>query len=225
MLFIDIHNIDEYLQRIDLNYIMSLFDANLPLKKITKLFDKLPTSQVIEICQNLIKLLRKLEYLQFVTDVLLKISKEDVEELLNIKICLKILSQISQQDQDHLWCLICEPLSIIEVFLMNTKLDKLGQIIEYIKPDLINNEYDDNVISIEKIDEVLRRYAEKSLDFRVITQPNPKFPTPESKLMQSLDSLIISNKKDFVMPDSVPNKLEWIENNEVRLLAYILQFK
>lgn len=211
----DIHSIEEFLQRIDLNYFMTLFDANLPLKKIAKLFNKLPSGQVIDICQNLIKLLRKLEYLQFITDILLKISKEDVVELRNIKICLKILSQISQQDQDHLWCLIYEPLSIIEVFLMNTRLDRLGQIIEHIRSDLMNNEYDDNVLSIEKIDELLRKYAEKSLDFRVITQPNTKYLTPENKLMQSLDSLIITGRKDFIMPESVPNKSEWIENNEV----------
>lgn len=217
MRFLEQCDITDYLQRIDLNYFMSLFDANIPLQKIEKLFEKLPQSHVTDICQNLIKLLRKPEHLQFITDYLLKITIEDATELRNIKISLKILSQVSQQDQDQLWCLINEPISILEVFLMNTKLDKLGQLIETIKPDLINTEYDENVVSMEKIDEILRLYAEKSLDFRVITHPNPRlFRTPESKLMQSLDSLnIISERRDFLMPFTVPDKLEWIENDEV----------
>lgn len=223
--FIEIHKIEDNLQRIDLNYFLCLFDANVPLPKIEKLFAKLPSSHVTEVCQDLLKLLRKLEYLQFITNHLLKITNEDEVELRNINISLKILSHVPICEQDQLWCLIYEPISILEVFLMNTKLDKLGQIVEAIKPDLTHSEYDENVISTDKIDEILRHYAEKSLDFRVITQPNPRLlSTPENKLMQSLDSLNIGpEKRDFLMPDTVPDKLEWIENSEVNYLNIIAE--
>lgn len=99
---------------------------------------------------------------------------------------------------------------------MNTKLDKLAAILEVL--NVPNQDYSREIISVEKIDELLRRYAEKSLDFRVITHPNPRLlKTPEpTKLLQSFDSLsLASDKKQFVVPEVVPTKEEWVQNDEV----------
>lgn len=220
MQFLKTQNPDEnILVKIDLNYFMGLFDTAVSLNKTEVLLDKLPLQHAIDVCQNLLKLLRNIEHLQFIVNYLLKVSKEDLVDLRNIKISLKILSSVPSYDQDQLWCLMHKPLSILEVFIMNTKLDKLGQILEAMKPELTSGEYDENIISVEKIDEILRHYAEKSLDFRVITQPNPRLlGTPESKLLQSLDTLNIgSGRSTFEMPQKIPEKSEWVQNNEVEV--------
>lgn len=220
MQFLETQHPDEnILLKIDLNYFMGLFDTAVSLNKTEMLFDKLPTQHAIDVCQNLLKLLRNIEHLQFIVNYLLKVSKEDLVDLKNIKISLKILSCVSSYDQDQYWCLMHKPLSILEVYVMNTKLDKLGQILEVIKPELSSGEYNENDISIEKIDEILRHYAEKSLDFRIITQPNPRLlRTPESKLLQSIDTLNIGSERSvFEMPQKIPEKSEWVQNNEVQL--------
>ncbi|KAJ8973553.1 hypothetical protein NQ317_018398 [Molorchus minor] len=155
----------------------------------------------------------KIEHLQFVVDYLLNNVKDD--SLLNIQMSLKILSVFPQNEQEQLLCLISQPINIIETLVMNTKLDKLSKILNIVKSDLSSTELNKDS-SIERIDQVLRTYAEKSLDFRVITQPNPRLlRTPECKLMESIDSLTFSADKGFIMPDEVPTKDEWVSNNEV----------
>lgn len=146
---------------------------------------------------------------------MLEITNEETELLKNIRISLKILSVFPQQHQDQLWCLITEPLSIIEMLVMNTKLDKLSQVLELIQVDLKNSENDENVLRRENIDNLLRNYAEKSLDFRVAIQTGQRMQTPEAAA-ESLDSInFISDRKRFVMPSEVPDRGEWIANNEV----------
>lgn len=98
---------------------------------------------------------------------------------------------------------------------MNTKLEKLGQVLAKIKPHVENCEYDECQISCDKIDELLRMYAERSLEFRV-TPPGITSQSPEhTKLLLSLDSINVPGRSTFVIPDNVPSKEEWIENSEV----------
>ncbi|KAJ8925266.1 hypothetical protein NQ315_009094 [Exocentrus adspersus] len=206
---------EDLLVKIDENYFTTIFgtcDCYTPIKT---LLDNLPYNHSLKICYNLLKVLRDLDHLQFVVNYLLNNVNYDL--LKNIQISLKMLSGFAQIEQEQMLCLIQDPLSIIEVLVMNTKLDKLSTVLDIIKSEVTFIEFTENKQFIEDIDEVLRRYAEKSLDFRVITQPNPRLlRSPEYKLMQSIDSLsLCSENRGFVMPDEVPTKEEWVPNNEV----------
>ncbi|KRT81270.1 hypothetical protein AMK59_5262, partial [Oryctes borbonicus] len=96
----------------------------------------------------------------------------------------------------------------------NTKLEKLGQILEGIQTYIKIIEDDESVISVEKIDELLRTYAEKSVDFKIIMRTSSNSQTSESKIMQSIDSLCLEEKV-FDMPEKVPTKEEWISDDNV----------
>ncbi|XP_044264148.1 zinc finger FYVE domain-containing protein 26 [Tribolium madens] len=205
----------EILCNINSSYLSRIMDLNTPLDRIKKLLDSLPFEHAIDMCHNLLTILRNLEYLQFVADYLNTNVSDDLF-LKNVQISLKMLSVFAPLEQDQLFCLLNEPLSILEVLLMNTKLDKLAAILHLLNTQHNLSDFTD-VITTEKIDELLRKYAEKSLDFRVITHPNPGlFKTPEPKLLQSLDSLsLMSDKRQFVVPENVPTKEEWVQNDEV----------
>lgn len=216
MQFIEVFKLSEsILLNVSAAYLFSVFEAEAPLSNITELLQMLPKDHAVGVCYNLLKMLKKLDHLQFTIDYLLEITNEETELLKNIRISLKILSVFPQQYQDQLWCLITEPLSIIEILVMNTKLDKLSQVLELIEVDLKNSENDETVLRRENIDVLLRNYAEKSLDFRVALQTGQRMQTPESKLLESLDSIsFISDRKKFVMPTEVPDRSEWVK--EVR---------
>lgn len=159
-----------------------------------------------------------MKHLQFILDYLLQITEEETDLLKNIKMSLKILSLFNQQFQDQMWCLITAPLEILEVLVMNMKLDKLEEALGLIGSDLRRDGFEEKILGRKEIDDMLRVYAEKSLDFRVIVNPSPKLLIPtESKLMESLDSFsLASMSRRFVMPAQVPSKSEWVSNNEVR---------
>lgn len=197
----------------DAMYLAGVLELNEPFTKIKEVLNMLPTSIAADVCYNLLKLLKNITHHQNVVAYLLKISDSESEILKNVQISLKILSNFPQEEQDQIWCLITSPLSILEVLVMNTKLDRLGVVLEAIKADLKNNENEENVISTHNVDEMLRSYAEKSLDFRVVLHSTF---TSEGKLLQSFDSATIHPERNkFVMPAKVPDKEEWISNHEV----------
>ncbi|XP_072390542.1 zinc finger FYVE domain-containing protein 26 homolog isoform X1 [Diabrotica undecimpunctata] len=214
--FNDLHTPnEELLELVNEHYLVKIFDQSTSFDRVKVLLDLLPFKHSIRICYNAIKILRDLKYLNFIVEYLLNNVSD--ESLRNVQISLKMLSIFSPIEQDQLLCLLYEPLSIIEILIMNTKLDKLASVLNIIKLEISQTELDTEVISIKQIDELLRTYGEKTLDFRIITQPNPRLlRTPEFKLMQSLDSLNLGPyNKNFVMPDEVPIKDDWIPNNEV----------
>lgn len=173
---------------------------------VKNLLDILPHDHSMDLCYNLLKILKNLKHLQFIISYMLQ--HVDNDSLKKASLSLNILAGFTPNEQEQLLCLIYNPLNIIEVLIMNTKLDRLANLLNLLKSmtpetDLLN-----------KIDEMIRNYAEKSIDFRVITQPNPRLlRTPECKLMQSLDSLL--DNKPFIMPADIPSKNEWIDNNEI----------
>ncbi|CAG9863410.1 unnamed protein product [Phyllotreta striolata] len=214
--FIDLHTPSEaLLEKINENYVVKVFQNTTNFTSIKQLFDALPFNHSIKLCYNLIKLLKQLHHLRFVVDYLMNNVNNDA--LKNVEISIKMLSAFAQTEQEQLLCLLYEPLNIIEILIMNTKIEKLAAVLGVLKSEVSHTEFNEEIISVEKIDEILRRYAEKSLDFRVITQPNPRLlRTPEHKLMQSLDSLSIGlGGRNFLMPDEVPLKGDWVSNNEV----------
>ncbi|CAH1984730.1 unnamed protein product [Acanthoscelides obtectus] len=206
---------DNLLVYINYNYFLKIFDTAESLEAIKLLLDNLPYEHSVGICYNLLRKLKQLDHLQFVVQYLM--HNVDDSNLRSVELSLKMLTVFTQNELEQLLCLIYNPLSIIEILIMNTKLDKLSAVLNVVKPQVPYAEAKDNRLSIEAIDELLRRYAEKSLDFDVITNPNPRLlRTPEHKLMQSLDSINLDyDCNGFTMPEEVPSKEDWIPNSEV----------
>lgn len=159
------------------------------------------------------KSLKNLENLAFVLNCLKEKAVVNETNLQNLQISLKMLKYFTPEEQQQYFCLMGDPLSILEMLLMNTKLEKLGNILQGIENDIKANEEDDNIISVEKIDKLIRTYGEKSVDFRVITRPSSTSPS-DSRIMQSIDSLCLEQKM-FAMPEKVPTKEEWISDDNV----------
>ncbi|KAJ8964677.1 hypothetical protein NQ314_004709 [Rhamnusium bicolor] len=171
--FITLHKPnEELLLRVNESYLLKIFSTSVAQEQVKMLLNTLPYKHSINICYNLLKLLKNLDSLQFVVDYLLNNVTNDL--LKNVQISLKMLSAFTQSEQEQLLCLIYKPINIIETLVMNTKLEKLSTVLNILKSEISHTECNENKLCIEKIDEVLRNYAEKSLDFRVITQPNPR---------------------------------------------------
>lgn len=209
-----IDNLEEY---IDAAFLAEFMRLDEPFTKIEKVLNILPTPVATEICYNLLKQLKSIPQHQNVVEYLLKITDSENDVLKNVQISLKIFSCLSHEELDQFWCLITSPLSILEVLVMNTKLDKLGVALESIREDLKKHENDDSVISIHDVDDMLRDYAEKSLDFRVVLLPSQQLAkNGDMKLLESFDSAKAGPElKKFVMPSKVPSKENWVSNNEV----------
>lgn len=176
---------------IDEHFLELAFEVPIDPVHFTLLLKSMSEQHSLILCKNLLNILKDVGQLQFVVDYLMERSPPDMQnDLPKIALSLKLLSVLSQSDFDQkLLCLLKDPLSIIEVLLMNTKLDKLGLVLDTFKSNLVICRCKDAELTVQTIDKLLRRYAEKSLDFRVITQPNPRLlRTPEHKILQSLDS-------------------------------------
>ncbi|KAH1006644.1 zinc finger FYVE domain-containing protein 26 [Dendroctonus ponderosae] len=208
--FLQLHEVsEELLLGIDEHFMEMAFDMDLDFESVQRVFNFLSPDRIIDLCRNLLSLLREVRHLQMVTDHLLKYTQED--NLTSVALSLKLLSPLTESGFDQqLLFLLKHPLSIIEVLIMNTQLDKLGDVLGAIPAD-------SDIVSVADVDALLRHYAEKSLDFRVIAQPNPDLlRTPEHSLMQSLDSVLLGlHYSAFIMPDKVPARDEWVPNTEV----------
>lgn len=202
------------LLNIPTHYMAALFNCSENLNNIQELLSKLENP--IAMCLELVETVRNLNQLEFIIEYLKEHGYDDENFLKNVHVSSKILRNFQLHERELLWCLINSPLSLIEMLIMNTKLDKLGVILEDIRGDLENCEFNDNVISLEAIDELLRKYAEKSLDIRIILAPHPSLlKGSDNKLMESLDSIYGPDRKYFEMPQNVPSKSEWIPNDQV----------
>ncbi|XP_018333319.1 zinc finger FYVE domain-containing protein 26 homolog isoform X2 [Agrilus planipennis] len=196
------------------NYFSKLFIYETDFKKIKEIFEMFPPKYAKNLFIKLLDYVRKLEHLEFLMSHLSNID-DSSEMIKNINISLKILSCFDESEREQFWCLIRDPLCMIEILIMNTMLEKLGQVIRAIQQS-VNECSPEDKISWKRIDELLRIYAEKSLDFRVVIQSKSPATFSENKLMESMDSSQFgTNKRDFLMPDDVPSKSEWVKNEEV----------
>lgn len=203
---------------IDINYFNLIFQEGTDLSQVKILLDLLQFDHRIQICKEIIKQIRRVEYLEFIIHYLISLLPELESEYKNIVISLKMFKCFNATEHEFMYCLINKPLLIIEQLVMNVRLEKLNMVLEKIVPFLSGvsdkNMADD--VSSENIDNLLRTYAKKALDFRGI-QSSACLKTLELKLMQSLDTVSEdSDKKAFVMPAAVPDKENWIQNDEVR---------
>lgn len=125
-----------------------------------------------------------------------------------------MLAVLPQLEQLELWDLIGKPHLIVEQFIMNTRLEVLEKMISKVHPFLTQLSAT-SPMSLTSIDSILRHYASKALDFRVVQRSALCRITPgDEKLLVSL-SVGSTYSEEFVMPDTVPSKDEWVPNDEV----------
>ncbi|XP_055625095.1 zinc finger FYVE domain-containing protein 26 homolog isoform X2 [Toxorhynchites rutilus septentrionalis] len=158
------------------------------------------------------------------------------------RISLKIFSHLPVGGANRPWNLISRPLLIIEQYLMNSKLELLAIVMDSIRPLLkdhvcqqcfeqreyirdlrnrlngsidLDSSHDDQFITNECIDCLLRIYAGKALDYRVSNDSGTSGESMHDQSMNasSLDSLCGA----FVMPKGAPTKDEWVRDEEATL--------
>ncbi|KAJ2953249.1 hypothetical protein O0L34_g829 [Tuta absoluta] len=220
----DVHEVSENMKNlIVMNLLRQLFEyTNQATPDLVKeLLSRLPTMQAMDLIQEEMSKVRNVEILQVCVDFISENSC-DWKCFENIKIGLQIMMEIDTNLRSAFWEIIEKPLLMIELFLMNAKLDVLTNIINKISPSLKKDPTGDNlyyniksieslVISRNAVDALLRFYAEKALDMknprnRCCTPPKPS----NDSLMLSIDSINIeSATKPFVMPEQVPTKEQW----------------
>ncbi|KAF7283085.1 hypothetical protein GWI33_001491 [Rhynchophorus ferrugineus] len=192
--FLDLNDIDlESLTCVSGKFLLEAFELGISLNSIRALLSALPKTHCF-----LANFLSIIEPSKWLDDILLS---------------LKIMSMLSPNENvPALFPLLYEPLSIIEVLIMNTKLDLLGEVLKVVKPLLPIKGTDEGEVCVTCIDELLRRYAGKSLDFRAIPQISHLLTS--ERIAQLSSSFDISHR-GFAVPENVPTKEQWIQNNEV----------
>ncbi|XP_038114436.1 zinc finger FYVE domain-containing protein 26 homolog [Culex quinquefasciatus] len=156
------------------------------------------------------------------------------------RISLEIFAHLPVGSSERLWHLISRPLLIVEQFLMNSKLELLTAVMSSMRPLLVagtvcqicfeqreyirdlrrrisgsinlDSSHDDQFITNECVDSLLRIYAGKALDYRV---SNDSATSGESMHDQSTDlSSLDSLCGAFVMPKEAPTKDGWVRDED-----------
>lgn len=213
---IDLHEVSNtMLLCVDAQFLAQTFEIEDNLNSVESLLKILPQPHCIAVCKEFLNTLKNVDHLQFIANVLSTISED--RHLSNISLSLKILSAFPPNEHaQHLLALLNDPLSIIEGLVMNTKLDRLGAVLKLITDLIPVCDSDDCSVSVESIDELLRHYARKSLDFRVVTHLVTKLKPSEAGSLKSSSSFAGDTPhRSFVMPEDVPTKQEWVQNTEV----------
>ena len=184
-----------------------------------QLLESLPVQQSVAICNELIEQLKSVVCLKFVITFLLNycssnLSSKRLDEYQNLSIGIQMLAVLPHVKQTEHWDLIGKPHLIVEQFIMNTRFEVLEKMISEVHP-LLTQLPAASPMSLTSIDSILRHYASKALDFRVVQRSAPSRVVPgEEKLLVSL-SVGSTHSEDFVMPALVPSKDEWVPNDEV----------
>lgn len=182
----------------------------------------------LQLDSNVLLKLRNRQLLQYIVNFLFENAKHDNYIYKNYQITLNIFDVIDVKEADTLWELIDVPLLIIEQYILNSKFETLAKILRAIRSNIKSNEcqicskastvieahtytinYKSHATSIQCVDQILRTYAAKSLDFRIATGSVFK-ESSTSNRSSSLNSFC----ETFVMPRDVPDKAHWIKDVE-----------
>lgn len=184
-----------------------------------QLLESLPVQQSVAICNELIEQLKSVVCLKFVITFLLNscssnLSSKQLDEYQNLSIGIQMLAVLPHVEQTEHWDLIAKPHLIVEQFVMNTRFEVLEKMISEVHP-LLTQLPAASPMSLTSIDSILRHYASKALDFRVVQRSAPCRVVPgDDKLLVSL-SVGSTHSEEFIMPPLVPSKDEWVPNDEV----------
>ncbi|KAJ9585735.1 hypothetical protein L9F63_002525 [Diploptera punctata] len=121
-----------------------------------------------------------------------------------------MMTVLKTSEQQQHWDLMWKPHLLLEQYIMNTRLEVLERMVLEVKPLLLDLP-PDSPLSINSIDSMLRTYAGKALDFRVIQKSTFPF---EEKLCVSL-SVASQQSQEFIIPSIAPSKQDWVPNESV----------
>jgi hypothetical protein len=184
-----------------------------------QLLESLPVQQSVAICNELIEQLKSVVCLKFITTFLLNscssiLSSKQLDEYRHLSIGIQMLAVLPHLEQAEHWDLIGKPHLIVEQFIMNTRFEVLEKMISEVNP-LSTQLPAMSPMSLTSIDSILRHYASKALDFRVVQRSALCRVLPgDEKLLVSL-SFGSTHSEEFVIPALVPSKDEWVPNDEV----------
>lgn len=207
-----------------------------------KLIESLPTEEVVCVYSRLLSV-RCISKLKYILEFLI-FNAMDVSVYQKYRISLLIFQLLPANDLAGMWSMFDKPLLIIEQYLMNSRFEILARIIATIQSLIVDerckfcseerdittsdsNEFvlfhndcthvaekSKNCISVVCIDTLLRIYASKALDFRIVESQSSNADMPQSltsdQTMMSLDSLCGT----FIMPREAPVRANWIRDDE-----------
>lgn len=199
-----------------------------------KIIDTFPIKNVIEFFDFALGFINNLPSMIRVMNILNR-NIENLQSMHRIRyqkfvISTKIFECLN--DSDCLWSLASRPLIILEQFLMNSRIETLRQVIKSVRSILEDNRkctscgatsssmyqvgenliydfdahHDDLPITNECLDLLLKLYAAKALDFKIIEVHLVSTSTD--------DTSIDSNYGLFQMPKEIPAKDKWIADGE-----------
>lgn len=203
-----------------------------------KLIESLPSEEVVCAYNRLLSV-RCLSKLKYILEYLI-LKSIDVSVYQKYRISLIILQLSPANEVASLWPMFEKPLLIIEQYLMNSRFETLAKILAAIQSLIVdykckfcseqlgNTTSDSNefvifhnncgksniCISVDCIDTLLRIYASKALDFRIVGSQSSNSDMPLSltsdQTTVSLDSLCGT----FIMPREAPVRAKWVRDDE-----------
>lgn len=204
-----------------------------------KLIESLPSEEVACVYSRLLPI-RCFSKLKYILEYLIS-NAMDVSVYQKYRISLIIFQLSPANDVSCMWPMFDKPLLIIEQYLMNSRFETLALILATIKSLIVDeqckfcsgqrentncdiNEYvifhsditvgkSNNCISVDCIDTLLRIYASKALDFRIVESKSSTADMPLSLINEttvSLDSLC----GVFITPREAVVRANWIRDDE-----------
>lgn len=117
----------------------SIFVSTNENEEVTKvLFDAIESmsgEKVVELYEILLMGIKNLQALKYVVEYLYNTSKRR-EKFQKYQITIKMLECLTEHERQNLWHLMTRPLLIVEQFLMNSRFEVLGKMLNAIKPML-----------------------------------------------------------------------------------------
>ncbi|XP_058811668.1 zinc finger FYVE domain-containing protein 26 homolog [Topomyia yanbarensis] len=204
------------------------------------LIEQMPTERVVRFYETILLGVKDQEVIRHAVEYLEK-NGDNRKIYQKYRISLEIFNHLSMDESERLWHLISRPLLIIEQYLMNSKLELLTGVMVSIRSLLLENmckicyeqreyirdlrssdrlsgsinldsSHDDQFLTNECVDCLLRIYAGKALDYRVFGDHGTSGESmhDQSGEYSSMDSLCGA----FIMPKEVPTREAWIRDED-----------
>ncbi|KAJ6217183.1 hypothetical protein RDWZM_008340 [Blomia tropicalis] len=187
------------------------------------LVDEMQSTDVIPIVEKTLNLVDNLELRTFLIDLLTnyhrkRMNFDSVEACEQYKLGIELIKLLSRKLRDDYLKLVSTPMLLVEQLLMNCEIDSLERIV---------NQY-----RLIKIDELIERYAQKSV-YIEIYDSNASFNGSDltmisSSLNDSSSASIMTNRSNqhvFVVPEKVPSRDQWVSNAEPRcMICHLVRF-
>ncbi|XP_055524213.1 zinc finger FYVE domain-containing protein 26 homolog [Wyeomyia smithii] len=207
------------------------------------LIEQMPVDRVVRFFETILLGVKDRDVIHHAVQYLEK-NGDNTKVYQKYRISLEIFKHLPLNESEKLWHLISRPLLVIEQYLMNSKLELLTAVITSIRPLLKDNvcqicyeqreyirdlrlagrlsgsinldsSHDDQFLTNECIDCLLRIYAGKALDYRVFGDSGTSGESMHDQSIESgsLDSLCGA----FIVPKGVPTRESWVKDEDASL--------